>query len=369
MNHVCTCKNAKRTLMLWMPGLATTYGKVVDYAATDKAWRASPGENCVEVTLGECTGFHTIVEVMNFLRTLLDESLVRAITATWVDPMPTKPLTPMDLLAKAAPLVAMAAQDSGPLLSLLKENRLTTHFQPIFKAARLELWGYECLMRGQGSDGKMISPAQIIAWAQQEQLIFMLDRVCRETHLRNAGRAGIRKDAMLLINFMPTAIYQPAYCLQTTMAAAREADIDPARIVFEVVEQYEVPDRDHLAGILHYYRDHGYRVALDDLGSGYAGLNLLADLDPDLIKIDRDLVSKAVKSPTHRAVVDALIRIGHDTDKLVLAEGVETAEETELMRNLGADLLQGFYLGKPAAVPATEPLHEAQTPPALKIAC
>lgn len=363
MNHVCTCKNAKRTLMLWMPGLTTAYSKVVEYAARDKAWTIAADEHRVSVTLGECTGFHSIVEVMNFLRTLLSESRVRAITAAWVDPMLPQPLSSTELLAKAAPLVAMAAQDSGPLLSLLKDGRLMTYFQPIFRAGSQDLWGYECLMRGQAEDGTLISPAQIIAWAQQEQLIFMLDRVCRETHLRNAGRAGIRQDAMLLINFMPTAIYQPAYCLQTTMAAAKEAGIDPSRIIFEVVEQYEVPDRDHLAGILKYYRDHGYRVALDDLGSGYAGLNLLADLDPDLIKIDRDLISKAVKSPTHRAVVDALIRIGHDTDKLVLAEGVETAEETQLMTNLGADLLQGFYLGKPAARPAMEPLQ-----PTLKLA-
>lgn len=356
MNHVCTCKNAKRSLTLFMPGMATTYASVVDYCATDKAWQASPADDRLTVTLGECTGFHSIVEVVNFLRTLLDESLMRAISAAWVDPMLPKPLTPDELLLKAVPLVTMVTQDSGPLLGLLKENRLTTAFQPIFQAGTLDLWGYECLMRGTTADGKPVYPNEIIAWAQQEQLVFMLDRVCRETHLRNAGRVGIPKHAMLLINFMPTAIYQPAFCLQTTIAAAKAADIDPSRIIFEVVEQYEVPDRDHLAHILNYYREHGYRVALDDLGSGYAGLSLLADLDPDMVKIDRELVAKAVKSPTHRAVVDALIRIGKDTDKLVLAEGIETADEMRLMTHLGVDLLQGYYLGKPNAVPATEPL-------------
>jgi EAL domain-containing protein (putative c-di-GMP-specific phosphodiesterase class I) len=345
--------------MLFMPGLETTYASIMAYCATDKAWQATPAENRVQVTIGECKGFHSIVEVVGFLRTLLDEPLVRAISATWIDAMLPTPLTTNELLNKSAPLVSMVTEDSGPLLSLLKENRLTTHFQPIFQAGSLGLWGYECLMRGTDAEGKMVSPAKLIAWAQQEQLVFMLDRVCRETHLRNAGRAGLPRHTTLLINFMPTAIYQPAFCLQTTMAAAREADIDPSRIVFEVVEQYEVPDREHLHHILSYYRDHGYRVALDDLGSGYAGLALLADLDPDMIKIDRDLVSKAVKSPTHRAVVDALVRIGRDTDKLVLAEGIETADEMRLMTHLGVDLLQGFYLGRPAAVPALEPLCSA----------
>ena len=356
MNHVCTCKNAKRSIRLYMPGLTTTYANVLAYCETDKAWQSSPADNCVTVTLGECTGFHSIVEVVNFLRTLMDESLVRAISAAWVDAMLPTPLTAAELLTKPAPLVTLVTEDSGPLLDLLKSNRLTTHFQPIFQAGSMALWGYECLMRGTTADGQKLSPATIIQWAQQEQLIFMLDRVCRETHLRNAGLAGLPKHAALLINFMPTAIYKPEFCLQTTMAAAKQADIDPSRIIFEVVEQYEVPDPEHLRGILQYYRDHGYRVALDDLGSGYAGLELLADLEPDLVKIDRDLVSKSVKSMMHRSVVGALVQIGHDNDKLVLAEGIETADELRLMTHLGCDLMQGFYLGKPAAVPATEPL-------------
>ena len=356
MNHVCTCKNAKRSLALFMPGLTTTYAPVLAYCATDKAWQPEAAENRVTVTLGECMGFHSITEVLNFLRTILDESLVRVIGCTWVDPMLSSPLTSEQLLLKAQPLVAMVSQDSGPLLSLLKENRLTTHFQPIFRAGSLELFGYECLMRGQAADGELISPATLIQWARQEQLVFMLDRVCRETHLRNAGKLNLPKDATLLINFMPTAIYKPEFCLKTTIAASKEAGIEPSRIVFEVVEQYEVADREHLAHVLQYYRDNGYRVALDDLGSGYAGLSLLADLDPDLIKIDRELVSRSVKSPMHRSIVQALINIGHDNDKLVLAEGVETDEESRLMTLMGADLLQGFYLGKPAAVPATTPL-------------
>jgi EAL domain-containing protein (putative c-di-GMP-specific phosphodiesterase class I) len=187
----------------------------------------------------------------------------------------------------------------------------------------------------------------------------MLDRVCRETHLRNAGKAVIPDHAKLLINFMPTAIYKPEYCLQTTMAAAREARIAPDRVVFEVVEQYEVKNPHHLRSILQFYQKHGFRTALDDLGSGYAGLNLLADLNPDLLKIDRELISKAVSSTMHRAVCEALVRMGTQTGKIVLAEGIETVDELRMMIAMGCDLLQGYYLGKPAALPATEPLNTA----------
>jgi hypothetical protein len=87
MNHVCTCKNAKRSLMLFVPGLGTTYASVLAYCATDASWEAVPAENRLCVTLGECKSFQSVTEVVNFLRTLLDESLVRAIAAAWVDPM------------------------------------------------------------------------------------------------------------------------------------------------------------------------------------------------------------------------------------------------------------------------------------------
>jgi EAL domain-containing protein (putative c-di-GMP-specific phosphodiesterase class I) len=246
--------------------------------------------------------------------------------------------------------------DSSPLMSMLRERRIETWFQPIFTAQTLDLWGYECLMRGRDLEGKLVSPGAIIGWAKQEQLVFMLDRVCRETHLLTAGRMNLPTHAKLLINFMPTSIYQPEYCLQTTMAAAKKGNLDPSRIIFEVVESEEVADHSHLTKILDYYRANGYGVALDDLGSGYAGLSLLADLNPDLIKIDRELISKSTTSKIHRSICESLVRIGKETGKLVLAEGVEKVEEMELMRAAGVDLFQGFLFGKPNAVPATMPL-------------
>lgn len=355
MNHVCTCKTGERSLMLFVPALQERFPELPAYAETDATWRCD-GENVVRIKVGDGRTFEGVIEVANFLRTLLDEARMEEIQAAWVS-SETAAWDPRAFLGAAMPLAKMTGVDAGPLLSLLHNGGIETHLQPVFNAGDLSLWGYECLMRAKDSAGKMISPATLIGWAKQEQLVFMLDRVCRETHLRNAGKLNLPEHAKLLINFMPTAIYKPEFCLQTTMAAAREAKIDPARIIFEVVEQYAVADPNHLKHILEYYRANGFMVALDDLGSGYAGLSLLADLSPDLIKIDRELISKSVASPMHRVVCEGLVQIGRRSGKTVLAEGIETADEMRLMAGMGVDLLQGYYLGRPAAKPALEPLN------------
>jgi EAL domain-containing protein (putative c-di-GMP-specific phosphodiesterase class I) len=96
------------------------------------------------------------------------------------------------------------------------------------------------------------------------------------------------------------------------------------------------------------------------MGSGYAGLTLLGDLKPDLIKIDREIVAKSVNSKSHFNICASLIRMGKDNGQLVLAEGVETAEEVALMESLSVDLFQGYYFGKPEPHPTfMTPMHMA----------
>jgi EAL domain-containing protein (putative c-di-GMP-specific phosphodiesterase class I) len=240
-----------------------------------------------------------------------------------------------------------APLDATPLVKIMQSGGIQTFFQPIFKRDCKTPWGYECLMRGVADDGSRLMPKQLLDWAAQERLIFMLDRICRETHIRNAA-ACLPDDVSILINFLPTAIYEPAFCLKTTIAAAKSAGIDPSRVIFEVVETEKVDDSNHLASILNEYRKSGFRVALDDVGSGFAGLTMLADLNPDLIKIDRELVEGAAKSEMHSIIIRALVQIAKESGCLVLAEGVETETELTLMKSFGVDLFQGFLLGRPA---------------------
>lgn len=353
--HFCECKTDQRRVVL----LARSFEEYPELEAfgPEHEWAFHRALGAVVVDVGEGRAMSGISDLANFLRTVLDPARFRALRAAWVRPeLSIEEQLPA--LIHAEPLVDLVSGDSSELMPVLNEERVESWFQPVFRAGTLELWGYELLMRGRGLDGSLISPLTLLDWARQEHLTFMLDRVVRELHLRAIGRVNVPSHCNFLVNFLPTAIYRPDFCLATTVRAARESGIAPERIIFEVVESEEVGDHEHLRRILAHYRDKGFGVALDDVGSGYSGLSLLGDLDPDLVKIDRELVRKAVASSSHRGICASLVRLGRENGHLVLAEGVETEAEWAVMEELGVDLFQGFLFGRPAPIPALQALVE-----------
>ncbi len=351
----CSCHTDARTLVLVARNFAANYPELQLFA-TNMNWRFHAELDAMEIPVGRHEQFNSVNDVANFLRGILDNERLEALRAAWL--APGQPLgSQMMLLVHAELLTAIATINSSPLLDILNNRRIETWFQPIFERRTMQLWGYECLMRGRDNDGNLVSAPDLIRWARQENLAFMLDRICRETHLTNAGDIGADEDCHFLINFLPTAIYNPEFCLKTSMAAAERSRIAPERVIFEVIETERITDREHLRGILQYYRERGFRVALDDVGAGYAGLALLADLHPDLIKIDRELISRAAGSQLHRDICESLVRIGKNNHQLVLAEGVETHEERLMMEGFGVDLFQGYLFGRPSPTPAREPVE------------
>lgn len=347
MTSSCQCQTGRRTLVLHAPNMTSVYGELIDFQPGGE-WQPEADRDLVRVTVEPESRFASGAAVVNFLRGVIDEPRLRGLRAAWHDHACGEVQLPADIDDRMKPLLTLLPGGSSPLMDILTQRRIDTWFQPIFRADSGRVWGYECLMRGRAEDDSQISPAQLLEWARQENLLFMLDRICRETHLDSAAACGVPEDAKLLINFLPTAIYDPRFCLRSTEAAAKRNHIDPGRVIFEVVESEEVRDREHLTNILAYYRQAGYGFALDDVGAGYAGLMMLADLDPDLIKIDRALVTRAVDSHLHRTICASLAAIAREHNKLILAEGVETLAEKAVMDDIGVDLYQGFLFAKPA---------------------
>lgn len=342
----CDCRSNIRALLLVGQSFSESYPELLEFGA-EQNWRFHPTLDAVQILVGDGQMWSGIADAINFLRGVLDEARLRKLRVAWLEK--DKPLEAQLLtLIHAKPLLEMAEADSSPLAEILGKRRIETWFQPVIEAHTNKVWGYECLMRGRTADGDIIGAPQMLQWARQEHLTFMLDRICREIHLENAGRYGKgQADLHFLINFLPTAIYQPKFCLQTSLAAARRSGLDPQRIIFEVVETEKIADSKHLQKILAFYREAGFKVALDDIGSGYAGLTVLGDLHPDLLKIDRELIIKAVHSNLHRGICAALVNLGKENNQLVLAEGVETAAEKAVMDALGVDLYQGYLFGRP----------------------
>ncbi len=265
--------------------------------------------------------------------------------------LPSRDLPDVALLSQAlrAPTLATAGARvvHGDLLPLFADEGACFHavYQPIVSLPGRDQVGVEALLRATAPDGRAVTPDELFPAAHAAGWTHLVDRVGRTTALRDAG-GWLPADQMLFINFIPTSIYRPEVCLRTTETAAQEAGIDLGQVVFEVTEGHHVRDVDHLEQVFGYYRSHGCKVALDDLGSGYSSLNMLVRLLPDIVKLDKDLV-QALPHPTSRAVVTAIVDITHSYGGRVLAECVETEEQAEVATDLGVDLGQGWLFGRP----------------------
>ncbi|MEZ0328597.1 MAG: EAL domain-containing protein [Dissulfuribacterales bacterium] len=235
---------------------------------------------------------------------------------------------------------------SKDLKWILDNQSIVTYFQPIFDVKSGDIYAYECLSRGIREDGTIMPPNIMFESAKKTEMLFNLDRQCRLISLTNAKRKGITKN--LFINFMPTAIYNPEFCLRDTLKTAKELDYDFNKIIFEVVETEHVENIEHLKTIFDYYLEIGFRVALDDVGAGYSSLNMLAVLKPNFIKIDMELIRNIHNDSAKRAIVSSLCSISKEIGVITLAEGIETLEEFNVIKELGVELAQGYLLGKPS---------------------
>jgi EAL domain-containing protein (putative c-di-GMP-specific phosphodiesterase class I) len=233
----------------------------------------------------------------------------------------------------------------------------TMAFQPIVDLRRKAIWGYEALVRGVDGAGA----GQILSNVTPENR-YRFDQACRVKAIELAARLFPADDTRLSINFMPNAVYDPAACIRTTLAAAGRTGFSLDRLMFEFTENEPILDTAHIKRIIAEYRRRGFITAIDDFGAGYAGLKLLANFQPDLVKIDMDLVRDIDTSPARQAIVAGIIAICRQLDVMVLAEGVETEAELAVLRAAGVSLVPGYYLARPtlAALPAVELLARAQ---------
>lgn len=232
---------------------------------------------------------------------------------------------------------------------IINNGSLTSYFQPIIDAKDYSIFGYEALIRGVKENGELMFPDQLFSKSTRNDLNFKLDRMCRESALKTAAVKRISQK--VFINFLPTAIYDPQFCLNSTVRWAKQLEFDPKNIIFEVVETESVKDKNHLKSILSYYREQGFEIALDDVGEGYSGLNMLINLKPDIIKVDREIIQNIDKDEFKQSTYKALYTLAKENGIKVLAEGVETSFELEMIQSIGVDYLQGYYFGRPQAEP------------------
>lgn len=217
-------------------------------------------------------------------------------------------------------------------------------FHPIVNIGDGKAWGYEALVRG--VDGS--SAYQVLSQVTDENR-YRFDQDCRVKAIELAGRLfEPGSDTRLSINFMPNAVYEPSACIRSTLASARKAGFPLDRIMFEFTEDERISDTNHIQRIVAEYQKLGFITALDDFGAGYAGLNLLASFQPDLIKLDMGLIRGIDTSHARQAIVASITNLAVSLGIEVVAEGVETEAELYMLRLAGIRLFQGYLFAKPA---------------------
>jgi EAL domain-containing protein (putative c-di-GMP-specific phosphodiesterase class I) len=214
-------------------------------------------------------------------------------------------------------------------------------YQPIVDVHSREVYAHEALVRGPGGEGAMTVLSQV-----NDRNRYRFDQSCRVKAIKGAARLGLAQPVS--INFLPNAIYRPEVCIRTTLEAARAHGFPLEQIIFEVTEGERVEDGPWFASILREYQRCGFRTAIDDFGAGYAGMKLLSDFQPDIIKIDMDLIRHVDTNRARQAIVRSLVRLCEDMDIQVIAEGIETRAERDFLADTGIRLMQGYLFARPA---------------------
>ncbi len=217
----------------------------------------------------------------------------------------------------------------------------TMAFQPIVNCRTREIFAHEALVRGLNNEGA----GQIFEHVNDSNR-YRFDQACRTKAIKLAAELGMK--SLLSINFMPNAVYRPELCIRTTLAAAEKYNFPIEQIIFEITESEKVDDLAHLRNIVDYYRQRGFKTAIDDFGAGYAGLNLLAEIQTDIMKLDMALLRNIDTRKSSQIIVRGIVQVCAELGMAVVAEGIETHEEYAVLRDMGIDLFQGYYFARPA---------------------
>ena len=217
---------------------------------------------------------------------------------------------------------------------------ITMAYQPIVDVRTRSVFAYEALVRGADGAG-----AGAVLSKVSDDNRYTFDQMCRVKAIQIASELGL--DCNLSINFLPNAVYRPETCIRATMEAADHFGLDIARIMFEVTEAEPVNDPDHLLGIFDEYRHRGFITAIDDFGSGYAGLNLLTKFKPQVLKLDMELCQGVADDDGKRVITKNIVTTAHELGIRVIAEGVEAKADLDVLDGFGVDYVQGYLFAKP----------------------
>ncbi|HVQ31419.1 MAG TPA: EAL domain-containing protein [Vicinamibacteria bacterium] len=240
------------------------------------------------------------------------------------------------------------------LQEVLLEDKLATVFQPIVDLRDNSVLGLEALSRG--PEGTVLhAPLRLFELAEKADLAFELDRKCRRRALTSAR--SLPEGKKLFINVLPSALYDPEFQGESLAEHLQSLGLRSDRIVLEITESSAIENYGVFAEALGEFTRVGFQIAVDDVGAGYSGLEKIAHLNPNYLKLDRELIKDIDSSYIRREMTRALKAFADKIGSTIIAEGIEREAELKALIELGIEYGQGFLLARPAAgLPAVLPI-------------
>jgi len=227
---------------------------------------------------------------------------------------------------------------------ILAQKKLHSVYQPIISINSAAVLGWEALIRGP-ENSYFQKPDTIFSFAEAEGLLFPLEKICRESAFNNLGELG--PDQKIFVNVHPDTVNDPTFTQGETMRIIQNLHIKPKNVVFEITERHCIKDFLSFNRTLTHYRDQGFLVAVDDVGSGFSTLQSIAEIRPDYIKIDMSLVRGIHKDGVKTALVETFVTFAEKIGCEIIAEGIEEEAELALLTRIGVHYGQGYFFGRP----------------------
>lgn len=236
------------------------------------------------------------------------------------------------------------------LKKMITHEKMKTFFQPIYDVQANQTFGFEALNRPD-TFTYFHSTDDFYEFVGQTKNVFLFERFCRNLSIRRYCEKLTddmkQKDFILFLNIHPHVLLDKNYHSGETLTLLHSFGISPQHVVFELTERSAVTDFDEFARVLSHYREQGYRIAVDDVGSGYNSLKTLIYLKPEFIKIDRSLIQYIDTEIPQQQLLTMILNYAFQSDTKVIAEGIERIEEYNYIREAGVHYAQGYAIGRP----------------------
>lgn len=237
-------------------------------------------------------------------------------------------------------------QDGDSWTAHFQGLTLRTALQPIYSISHKRIVGYEALIRAFDPDNSAVLPLHLFQLPSSDAENLLLDRLCRYLHIRNYSDVQDQLN-WLFLNVSPQAVTSGSRADSFFGQLLKKTGLPPHRIVMEIVEQ-PTDDAEKLRETVAYYKRLGCLTAIDDFGAGHSNFERIWNLSPDIVKLDRTLLTRATEDHKARQILNGIVSLLHQSGCLVLLEGVETREQALIAIDGGVDFVQGYYFQTPS---------------------